>query len=98
MTPGQSVKGLNMETTTMTAATLKLFLDLAKDAGNWNGMPMLDGNVKSSKELRGNLTHLKRAGLLGTQVDDGQTWVFFTDKGMDLAESHGINRKSMETL
>ena len=69
----------------MTVATSKLFRDLAYDAGKWNGCPMVDGNVPCGPALRGNLTDLKKRGLLTTFVDKGQTWVAFTDLGRQYA-------------
>lgn len=75
-----------MSTIEITEASLALFLTLAKDAGNWNGQPLLD----ITKEERGNLTQLKRAGLLVTFNDSGCDWVDFKPAGVALAASHGI--------
>jgi hypothetical protein len=76
--------------TTITATSLALFLAYAKDAGNWGGSPLVGGNVGGSKEERGNLTQLKRAGLLTTFNDDGDTWIDFTEEGKALAAEHGV--------
>lgn len=75
--------------TTITEASLDLFLDYAADAGNWSGMPLVGGNVGGTKEERGNLTQLKKAGLITTMDDDG-VWIIFTDAGRELAAKHGI--------
>lgn len=74
----------------VTAVSLALFLAYAKDAGNWSGQPLVGGNVGGSKEDRGNLTQLKRAKLITTILDEGNTWVSFTEAGKALALEHGI--------
>ena len=74
----------------LTDASKALFVAYANDAGNWNGTPMVGGNVGGSKEDRGNLTDLKRKGLLTTFRDEGLDWVSFTDAGLDYAKSIGI--------
>lgn len=74
----------------ITTQSLKVFLAYAEDAGNWSGVPLVGGNVGGSKEERGNLTQLKRAGLIETDVDEGCTWLYFTDAGKALAATHGI--------
>jgi len=75
--------------TNITEQSLKLFLEYAEDSDNWSGYPLVGGNVGGSKEDRGNLTQLKRAGLITTWNDDG-TWISFTDAGKALALEHGI--------
>lgn len=78
---------------TITAKSLELFLAYAKDADNWSGTPLVGGNVGGTKEDRGNLTQLKKAGLLTTQQDFDDRhcqWVYFTQAGRELAASHGI--------
>lgn len=74
----------------ITATSLELFLDYARDAGNWSGTPLVGGNVGGSKEERGNLTQLKRAGLITTFRWDGEVWIDFTDAGKALAAEHGV--------
>jgi hypothetical protein len=76
--------------TKITETSKALFLDYAKDAGNWSGTPLVGGNVDSDNKLRGNLTQLKRAGLVTTMFDDGCTWLFFTDAGVEYAASLGV--------
>ena len=70
----------------ITNESLKVFLSHAADACNWNGTPMLE----ITKEQRGNLTQLKKAGLLTTFRSDGIDWVDFTEAGIELAKGHGI--------
>lgn len=74
----------------ITEASKQVFIAYAKDAGNWNGQPLVGGNVGGSKEERGNLTQLKRAGLITTQIDEGHTWIQFTPAGVEFAKSLGI--------
>ena len=79
-----------MNTTTnsmnLTPASLAVFIRHAKDAGNWNGQPMLD----ITKEQRGNLTDLKVKGLVTTWRDEGIEWMQFTDSGKAFAAEYGI--------
>ena len=75
---------------TVTDRSLALFLEYARDAGNWSGTPLVGGNVGGSKEDRGNLTQLKKAGLVVTEISDGCTWLMFTRSGRDLASEYGI--------
>lgn len=74
----------------ITDRSLELFLAYAKDAPNWGGVPPIGGNVGGSKEDRGNLTQLKRAGLIRTSRSDGCDWIDFTDAGRALAREHGV--------
>lgn len=76
----------------LTEDSLRLFLAYAKDSGNWGGHPYVDGNVGLKKEERGNLTQLKRRGLLKTQHDkteNGGPFIIFTDAGKRLAAEYG---------
>jgi len=74
----------------ITDKSLKLFLAYAADAENWNGEPLVGGNIKATKESRGNLTQLKKTGYITTFDDDGCVWMSFTDNGKKLAADHGI--------
>jgi|LakMenE18May11ns_1017448.scaffolds.fasta_scaffold7068913_1 hypothetical protein len=76
--------------TNITETSLKVFLAYAADAGNWNGTPLVGGNVGGGKEERGNLTQLKQKGLIETFKDEGLVWVKFTDAGKALALEHGV--------
>ena len=72
---------------TLTPASLKLFTDLVKDAPNWNGCPL----VYLNRAERGNLTDLKRMGLLETEDDgDGNIFAYFTKKGSTHAVAIGL--------
>lgn len=73
----------------ITQESLNLFLQYAKDACNWNGEPLVGGNVIHTTKENGNLTQLKKAGLL-TTIDDGEIWIRFTEAGKALAAEHGI--------
>lgn len=74
----------------ITEQSKAVFLAYAKDAANWNGTPMVGGNVGGSKAERGNLTQLKQAGLITTWVEDGDTWLGFTSEGKRFAMSFGV--------
>ncbi|MFA5709359.1 hypothetical protein [Mycolicibacterium sp.] len=74
----------------ITARSLELFLDYARDAGNWGGTPLVGGNVGGSREDNGNLTQLKQAGLIQTSDDDGDVFIHFTAAGAALAAKHDI--------
>lgn len=71
----------------LTPASLALFISLAEDAANWSGTPP----AWVSAQERGNLTQLKRAGLLTTFVDGGDPFATFTPLGIELAGEHGID-------
>lgn len=75
----------------LTNTSKELFLAYARDAVNWGGTPLVGGNVGGSKEERGNLTQLKRAGLITTFRSDGEIWIDFTLEGIDLAMDEGIS-------
>ncbi len=70
----------------LTEKSNALFLELARDANNWGGTPMLE----ISNAERGNLTQLKQEGLITTFKSDGIPWVSFTDKGLSYAKENGI--------
>ena len=80
--------------TKITGRSLELFLAYARDAGNWSGSPLVGGNVGGSQEDRGNLTQLKRAGLIRTTSGNGENWVVFTEAGHALAREHGVTIQS----
>jgi len=75
----------------LTPASEALFRSLVGDAGDWSGTPL----VEITRERRGNLTDLKRAGLLTTQSDRGDVFANFTAKGRDLAKSLGLDWESL---
>ena len=80
----------------ITETSKALFLAYARDAGNWNGQPLVGGNVGGNiKAQRGNLTQLKQAGLITTQVErepgsPAATFINFTDAGKAFAAENGI--------
>ena len=74
----------------LTEKSKALFKAYAEDAGNWNGTPLVGGNVGGSQEDNGNLTHLKKLGLVETFEYGKEIWISFTDKGRALAKKMGI--------
>lgn len=86
-------KEQKMQTVELTGESLALFVAFAKDSGNWGGMPMIGGNVgtkESAKRDRGNITDLKRKGLITTCRDEGCDFVCFTQLGIEFAKQIGI--------
>jgi hypothetical protein len=72
----------------VTEVSMNVFIAYAGDAPNWSGSPLIGGNVGGSKEERGNITQLKKAGLITTEKDGDRpdlSWMFFTDEGKKLA-------------
>ena len=77
-------------TTTLTPDSESLFRAYAEDAENWGGAPCVGANIDHTQADNGNLTDLKKKGLLVTQHSDGEEWIFFTDAGVDLIKEMGI--------
>ena len=79
----------------ITPASKALFIAFAKDAGNWGGTPLVGGNVSITKEERGNLTHLKKLGLVTTYEAHERVgilvWLEFTEAGERYANELGIS-------
>lgn len=75
---------------TPTPRSRELFLAYAADAANWGGHPPVGENVGGSREDSGNLTQLKKAGLITTAKSGYNVFVHFTAAGRDLAAQHGI--------
>ena len=71
----------------MTPSSLALFSRLCAESHDWNGMPLVD----CTSSERGNLTDLKKLGLLTTERDDGCFWVRFTDSGYAKAAELGLS-------
>jgi hypothetical protein len=86
------------DTTKLTKRSAELFRLYAEDAANWSGMPLVGGNIGGSKADRGNLTHLKRAGLITTSIDEGNTWISFTAAGHAYACELGITDLGIHTI
>jgi hypothetical protein len=82
---------MTTDTVRITRASRTLFELFAIDAPNWSGTPMLNGNVEITAAERGNLTQLKREGLIETFVSDGEKWVQFTKKGQAYAKTIGMD-------
>lgn len=79
---------------TLTAESRRLFIEYAKDAGDWGGCPLLGdgGNVEvNAAALRGYLTDWKVKGLAESFSDDGCTFLSFTEAGVEYAASHGVS-------
>lgn len=74
----------------ITEKSKEIFLAYARDAENWAGTPLIGGNVGGGKEERGNITQLKRAGLVTTFNDEGFTFVQFTPAGIAYAKENGV--------
>jgi hypothetical protein len=81
-------------TTELTAESKALFCKLANDACNWVGNPMVDVTPAN----RGNLTDLKKKGLITTFTDEGIAWVTFTESGIVLAEQLGVHPASIRAM
>ena len=77
--------------TTLTPTSLALFLDYAEDAGHWAGTPLVGGNVPTTRETRGNISDLVMKGLISISKSEGDSWLFFTDQGIEFADQFGIN-------
>jgi len=80
-----------MTDTNITETSMALFLAFARDAGNWSGNPCVGGNTGGTKEQRGNLTQLKKAGLIQTFKSDGQTYIEFLPAGKAFAKERGVD-------
>lgn len=86
------------KTKELAPATLALFLEYVKDAPNWNGSPLVNGNVGSGLADVGRLSHMKMLGLVVTERSynsaDGSgkthSWIGFTQAGADLAKANGV--------
>ena len=81
---------------TLTEKSRELFFDYLKDADNWSGEPLVGGNVGRKPSDKGNLTDLKRKGLVTTWAEDPSdfaswtgpkcTWLNFTTLGLAYAK------------
>lgn len=80
----------------LTPKSHELFMELAEDAGNWSGVVPTDGNIQMTNSQRGNLTHLKKLGLITTDEMDGSAWVYFTEAGKSYAALNGIDLSWIE--
>lgn len=71
---------------------IDLFKLIVEDAAEWSGNP--GPNLEFTKEEKGYLTKLKKAGVLSTMVDDADAepivWVTFHKPAADLAKELNI--------
>lgn len=74
----------------ITEGTKAFFTDLVVDSGNWSGQPLFGGNTADGPAEKGHLTHLKKLGLVTTDLDEGCTWVCFTAKATEYATEIGL--------
>jgi len=74
-------------TPALTSASRDLFIALADAAMDWSGEPIFEGNDSE----RGNLTHLKKLGLVTSFVDGDCPFVSFTEAGQAYAAELGID-------
>ena len=79
---------------TLTDESRKLFFAYFKDADNWSGQPLVGGNVGRNPADKGNLTDLKRKGLVTTYAEEPGdqpfgappcSWLSFTKLGYAFA-------------
>ena len=75
--------------TKLTPESLDLLLNLARTAGDWSGQPYV-GDFTSDERLKGNLTDLKRKGLLSTFQEGTAVHVDeFGAEAFDICRKHG---------
>lgn len=85
----RSATMVNQQLPELTDASSELFKALWDEAADWSGTPFFEG----TKAERGNLTDLKKKGLLITEQDhDNKSlyWVHFTARGHLYAKSNGM--------
>ena len=84
----------------ITEQSKALFVAYVEDAGNWGGVPLVGGNVINVSEQvdKGNLTHLKKLGLIETSLDDedNTSWIIFTAAGKEYAATLGYDESYFE--
>ncbi len=81
------------EAVKITEQSKTLFVAYVEDSPNWAGSPMVGGNVGAEEKDKGNLTQLKKAGLLETCPDGDRPdimWITFLRRGIDYAKELGI--------
>jgi hypothetical protein len=79
-----------MNNTDFTAASAKLFRDIVTDLPNWTGVTPCFNHITSA--LRGNLTDLKKRGLVTTFRSDGDEWIELTAAGEKHAHALGLGK------
>ena len=73
---------------TITPASLTLLLAFVADSGNWSNNPMVD----VSEAEKGNLTHLKKVGLVATFKDEGIDWLSFKFTNVEVTDGARVYR------
>jgi len=71
--------------------SFQFFRDLAEDAGNWGGTPLIGGNVAAGRSAGGMTRKLIDAGLIRTFDDEGDSFASFTAEGIAAAAKLGID-------
>jgi hypothetical protein len=80
----------------LTIDSLTTFLVYANDAGNWGDMPWVsNGNIKCTKQMRGNLSDLVKKGLIQLGDNGDGTCITFTTAGSELAARCGIEVQAL---
>lgn len=68
----------------LTQSSRQLFEQIVKDLTNWSGASPCFNYITA--QGRGNLTDLKRKGLVTTFKVEGEEWIKLTQAGKELAE------------
>jgi hypothetical protein len=74
----------------MTDETAKLFRSIVEDLPNWTGTTPCFNHLNAAR--RGNLTDLKKLGLVTTFRSDGDDWIELTPAGEDRARELGLEK------
>jgi hypothetical protein len=74
----------------MTDETAKLFRSIVEDLPNWTGTTPCFNHLNAAR--RGNLTDLKKLGLVTTFRNDGDDWIELTAAGEQHAHALGLGR------
>jgi hypothetical protein len=85
---GRQEETENMKPITLTPESEALFTAIQKAYHNWSGCPPCYELI--NKATRGNLTQLKRAGLVITFDSDGEEWIALTESGKAKATAAGL--------
>ncbi len=72
----------------LTPSSQHLFTAIVGAAGNWSGTPPCYELINS--QTRGNLTQLKRAGLVTTFRSDCEEWISITPAGKAKAKAEQL--------
>lgn len=81
-----------MTATDLSQESLEVFYLYAEDAINWSFNPWVSiGNVDCTAKMRGNLTDLVKKGYIKIGVSNCETYIDFTQRGIDLAYDLGFD-------